>query len=216
MSNYVTEDDDSYYRVEPGDSMPSIAKQTGFFWESLWNHSNNSDLKSKRKNPNVLFAGDRVFIPDLDPFKGSKPTDAQHKFHRKGVPVKLILKLLKSDGKPRANEAYVLTVDDKDLKGSTDGDGVLKQFVPNDAREGILKLDNGKECFPVRIGALDPVDEISGIQQRLANLGFDCEETGELDDQTQRALTNFQGANNLDTSGQPDKATQDKLLEFTQ
>jgi peptidoglycan hydrolase-like protein with peptidoglycan-binding domain len=205
-----------YYSVVQGDSMPSIAKQTGFFWESLWNHGNNSDLKSQRKNPNVLFSGDQVFIPALDPFTDSKATDAQHKYRRKGVPVKLVLKLLKSDGSPRANEAYVLTVDNKDLKGNTDGDGVLKQYIPNDAKEGILKLNGGKECFPVRIGGLDPVDEISGIQQRLANLGFDCEETGQLDDATQRALTNFQGANNLDPSGQPDDPTKNKLLELTQ
>jgi hypothetical protein len=212
----MASDEDSNYAVAPGDSIPSIAKQTGFFWETLWNHGNNSSLKSKRKNPNVLLAGDTVFVPKLETKTESKPTDAQHKFHRKGCPIKLILKLLKSDGKPRANESYVLTVDGKDLKGNTDGDGVLKQYIPNDAKEGILKLKDGKECFPVQIGALDPVDEITGIQQRLANLGFDCEVTGQLDDPTVRALTNFQNVNSLDTTGKPDQPTQDKLLEMTQ
>jgi hypothetical protein len=212
----MPDDEEYYYEVAPGDSMPSIAKETGFFWETLWNHANNADLKAKRKNPNVLFAGDQVFIPKLETKTESKPTDAQHKFRRKGVPVKLVLKLLKSDGSARANEAYVLTVNDKDLKGNTDGDGVLKQYIPNDAKEGILKLNDGKECFPVRIGALDPIDEISGIQQRLANLGFDCEETGQLDDATQRALVNFQAANKLDPSGAPDDPTKAKLLELTQ
>jgi hypothetical protein len=210
------ESEEVWYEVESGDSMPSIAKQTGFFWETLWNHDKNADLKEKRKNPNVLLAGDQVFIPELEPKTFSKAADAQHKFRRKGVPVKLVLKLLKSDGEPRANEAYVLTVNNKDLKGNTDGDGVLKQYIPNDAREGILKLDDGKECFPVRIGALDPVDTVTGLQQRLANLGYDCEETGQLDDPTVRALTLFQAANQLDPSGAPDDATKAKLLEFTQ
>ena len=210
------ESEENWYEVEPGDSMPSIAKETGFFWETLWNHAKNADLKEKRKNPNVLLAGDQVFIPELEAKAFSKPADAQHKFRRKGVPVKLVLKLLKSDGSARANEAYVLSVNNKDLKGNTDGDGVLKQYIPNDAKEGILKLDDGKECFPVRIGALDPVDTISGLQQRLANLGFDCLETGQLDDPTVRALTLFQAANKLDTSGKPDDATRAKLLELTQ
>jgi N-acetylmuramoyl-L-alanine amidase len=204
------------YIAQQGDSIPSIAKTTGFFWKTIWNHGNNAGLKSKRKNPNVLFPGDEVFIPELETKEFSKGTDAKYKFKRKGEPVKLILKLLKSDGKPRANEAYVLTVEGKDLKGNTDGDGILKQFIPNNAKTGLLKLKDGKESFPVRIGALDPLDEITGIQQRLSNLGFDCEESGQLDDQTQRALINFQSANNLELSGKPDSATKGKLSDLTQ
>jgi hypothetical protein len=204
------------YNASQGDSFPSIAKDTGFFWKTLWNHGNNASLKSKRKNPNVLLPWDEVFIPELETKTESRGTDSSHKFKRKGEPVKIKIKLLKSDGKPRANEAYVLTVAGKDLKGNTDGDGMLSQYIPNDAKQGMLKLNNGKECFPVRIGALDPLDEITGIQQRLSNLGFDCDESGELDDATKRALSNFQSQNKLDVTGKPDDATKGKLAELTQ
>jgi hypothetical protein len=204
------------YTANQGDSIPSIAKDQGFFWKTIWNHGNNASLKSKRKNPNVLFPGDEVFIPELETKSESRGTDASYKFKRKGEPVKLKLKLLKSDGKPRSNEAYVLTVNGKDLKGNTDGDGVLKQFIPNDAKSGMLKLNNGKECFPVRIGALDPIGEISGIQQRLSNLGFDCAESGTLDDATRRALSNFQAQNSLEVTGKADDATKGKLADLTQ
>ena len=205
------------YIAAQGDSIPSIAKDKGFFWKTIWNHGNNASLKSKRKNPNVLFPGDEVFIPELETKDFSKGTDAKHKFKRKGEPVKIILKLLKSDGKPRANIPYVLTVEGKDYKGNTDGDGIIKQFIPNNAKTGMLKLDNDpNQCFPVRIGALDPIDEITGIQQRLSNLGFDCDETGQLDDATVRALSNFQAQNNIDVTGKPDDATKGKLADLTQ
>lgn len=204
------------YVADQGDSIPSIAKDHGFFWKTIWNHGNNAALKSKRKNPNVLFPGDEVFIPELETKTETRGTDAHHKFKRKGEPVKIKIKLLKSDGTPRSNEAYVLTVAGKELKGNTDGDGMLKQFIPNDAKEGILKLNNGKECFPVRIGGLDPIDEITGIQQRLSNLGFDCQESAELDDATQRALSNFQAQNDLEVTGKPDSATKGKLSDLTQ
>ena len=50
--------------VEPGDCMASIGEQYGFHWETLWDLAENADLKKNRKNPNVLFEGDEVTIPD--------------------------------------------------------------------------------------------------------------------------------------------------------
>lgn len=204
------------YSVEQGDSIPSIAKGEGFFWKTLWNHGNNASLKNQRKNPNVLFPGDSVYIPDLEAKQESRGEGSRYRFRRKGEPVKLIIKLLKPDGKPRANVPYVLTVAGKDLKGSTDGEGVLKEFIPNDAKEGKLSLENGAEVFPVIIGGLDPVDEITGVQQRLSNLGFDCEETGEMDDQTERAVESFQSSNGMQSTGKIDDALKQKLMQLTQ
>ncbi|MEY2429487.1 MAG: hypothetical protein QOJ40_2372, partial [Verrucomicrobiota bacterium] len=45
------------YKVKDGDCLSSIAFSKGFFWETLWNHGDNSALKSKRKDPNVLSPG---------------------------------------------------------------------------------------------------------------------------------------------------------------
>lgn len=204
------------YIVSQGDSIPSIAKRKGFFWKTLWNHGNNAGLKGKRKNPNVLAPGDEVYIPALQTKAEAKGTDARHKFKRKGEPVKIAIKLFKTDGTPRANEPYVLEIEKKEFKGSTDGDGQIKQAIPNDARSGVITLTKTKETIPISIGGLDPVDETSGVQQRLNNLGFDCPDSGQLDDATARALENFQAQNSLDVTGKIDDATKNKLLEFTQ
>ncbi|MCX6625596.1 MAG: peptidoglycan-binding domain-containing protein [Acidobacteria bacterium] len=194
-----------------GDSIPSLAMDNGFFWETIWNHPENAQLKAKRKTPNQLMPGDEVFIPELRIKHVSKGADARHKFKRKGVPAKLKIQL-KRLGEPRANEPYVLEIDGTTIKGSTDGNGILEQFIPPNAKGGRILLNGGKEVIPVRIGHLNPVDEISGIQQRLNNLGFNCgSEDGELDNQTRSAIRAFQEANGLPVTGEPDGATKAKL-----
>jgi hypothetical protein len=199
--------------VSPGDSIPSIAKENGFFWETIWNHPKNAALKAKRKDPNVLFQGDEVFVPELDIREESRGTDARHKFKLKGQKVKFKLKLLMM-GEPRAGESYSLVVDGVPHSGTTGGDGLLEHEIPANAKSGKLILRGGKEEYPVRIGHLDPIDEIAGVQQRLNNLGFNAgAEDGEMNDTLKAALTAFQNKNKLDPSGELDGPTKSKLEE---
>src|SRR4051812_23195035 len=45
--------------------MSSIAHDFGFLnFETILNHPKNAELKKNRANPQVLFPGDEVFIPD--------------------------------------------------------------------------------------------------------------------------------------------------------
>ncbi|MCC7497230.1 MAG: peptidoglycan-binding protein [Bryobacterales bacterium] len=197
-----------------GDSIPSIATDNGFFWETIWNHPENAQLKARRKSPNQLLPGDEVFVPELRIKSVSKGTDARHKFKRKGVPAKLRLQL-KLLGEPRANESYVLEIDSDTYKGTTDGNGILEQFIAPNAKGGRLLLNGGKEVIPIRLGHLNPVEDISGVQQRLNNLGFNCgSEDGELDDQTRAAVRAFQEANGLQPTGEPDGPVKAKLSEL--
>jgi|SRR5579863_2562921 len=197
--------------VSPGDSIPSIAKENGFFWETIWNHPQNAALKAKRKDPNVLSPGDEVFVPDLDLKEENRPTNAKHKFKLKGEQVKFKLQLLMM-GEPRANEAYTLVVDGKPYKGTTGGDGKLEHVIPADAKSGKLQLKGGKEEYPVRIGHLNPIDDVSGVQQRLNNLGFNAgSEDGEMSDATTGAIKAFQKKYQLTVTGQMDGATKSKL-----
>jgi N-acetylmuramoyl-L-alanine amidase len=198
------------YIVGAGESIPSIAKDNGFFWQMLWNHPDNADLKAKRKDPNVLMEGDEVTIPDPQLRQESGATEARHKFVRKGEPHMFKLRLMRMN-KPRANEAYVLKLDGKLIRGQTDATGLLQQSIPGNAKGGRLLLKNGKEQYPICIGGMDPVDEISGLQHRLNNLGFPCEMDGNLGPRTKRALLQFQAQNNLPATGKPDDATKGKL-----
>jgi hypothetical protein len=201
------------YVVGAGESIPSIAKDNGFFWETLWNHPDNAELKSKRKDPNVLMEGDVVTIPDLQLRQESRATDARYQFQVKGEPHIFKLRLMRMN-QPRANEAYVLKIDGKLFQGQTDGSGLLQHPIPGNARGGSLLLKNGKEQYSLCIGGIDPVDEISGVQHRLNNLGLPCELDGNLGPRTKRALLQFQAQNNLPTTGKPDDATKAKLLSL--
>src|SRR5215813_7069013 len=96
--------------VAPGDSIPSLAREHGHFWRKVWDYPDNAALKAKRKNPNVLFPGDEVMIPEIEIKEESRPTDQKHSFVLKGEPVKFRLQLLDGD-EPRAAESYVLEID---------------------------------------------------------------------------------------------------------
>jgi N-acetylmuramoyl-L-alanine amidase len=204
------------YEVKSGDCISSIAYEHGFFWKTVWNHANNTALRDKRKNPNVLFSGDRVSIPELTQKIESGGTETRHQFRRKGVPSKFRLQL-SAFGRPRANLPFTIELDNgKVVKGMTDGEGRLSASIPPGAKTGRLLLDDpaGVEEYAVNFGHLDPVDEIVGVQQRLANLGIACELTGELDEQTTLALKEFQGKNELEPTGQLDDQTRSKLVEM--
>ena len=198
-------------KVGVGETTSSLAKKKGFFWRTIWEHPENAGLRAKRKDPNVLFETDDIFIPEREIKKVSKGTEQEHVFKRKGEPSKLKVQMLKL-GKPRANEDYVLDVDGKQKNGKTDGDGKLEHYIPGDAKTGKLIFKSGKEVYPLRLGNLDPLDQISGVQQRLNNLGYSCGgEMGKLGEKTKEALKKFQGEHKLKVSGEPDAATKAKL-----
>src|SRR5262245_19743157 len=98
------------HRVARGDCLSSIGKQYGFSWKALWDHPQNAGLKEKRRDPNVLFAGDVVFVPKVQIKEEAVPTDQRHKFKLKDVPSKFRVRLLRN-GKPRSNKPYVLNIE---------------------------------------------------------------------------------------------------------
>ena len=202
------------YVVEQGDCLESIAYRHGLFWQTIWDHPNNATLKAKRENPNLLCPGDVVFIPDKAAKFESGATEMKHRFVRKGVPSKLRLRIL-DDDVPRADERYTLVIDGKLLTGVTDRDGRIEHSIDPDARSGKLLVGENQDEYPLCLGHLDPVEEISGVQARLNNLGFDCGPVdGLLNERTHAALKRFQQAQGLEPSEKPDAVTREKLKEF--
>src|SRR3954466_7677821 len=82
------------YTVKQGDHVPGLAARFGFTdYLVIWNHPNNAELKKNRENPNVLFPGDTVYIPEKDSGEFDRPTEKKHKFVLKRKPLKLRLTL---------------------------------------------------------------------------------------------------------------------------
>lgn len=194
--------------VEQGDCISSIAEESGFFWETIWNHADNADLKQLRKDPNALLEGDVVVVPDKTAKEESCATEQKHKFKKKGTPAKIKIRIT-TDDKPRKNEPYKLCIDGKWVEGKTDGDGYLEEVIPPNAREGELRVGSGDnlDIFQLGFGTLDPTDTESGAEDRLLGLGYDL--SGGLE----KALESFQSKEKLTVNGELDEATQNKLKE---
>lgn len=197
-----------------GDCFINICSQEGFFWETVWNHPENEKLRQKRGNPNILKMGDQIYIPDLEIKDYPVQTEKRHTFLLTGFSVKFTLTLMNL-GQPRANEDYILTIDGRSFRqGCTDEAGRLTEMIPPKARHGFLLLGENQEEIVINFGYIDPIDEISGVQTRLQNLGF---YEGEIDDEmnteTVAAIAEFQRSVELGGEGELNDGTRQKLVE---
>lgn len=202
------------HTVQAGECISSIADRYGFFPDTIWNDPGNAGLKSKRDDANVLADGDVLTIPDKREKIESRPTGASHRFQKKCVPSYLRMQVFDEET-PRAFQPFTILVDGVEQAGTTDGEGVLRVPVPPRARRATLTVGAGdsSEVFELRLGYLDPVDQMIGVQARLCNLGFLCDENGVEDAATQAALKAFQKRHGLTESGTADAATRDKLKQ---
>ncbi len=198
--------------VRDGECLSSIAVNEGFLWETIWNHPSNSELKNLRKDPNILYPGDVVVIPAREPKELSRASDAAYSFVKKGTPAKVRLQLLQ-EGEPRASVSFIFDVDGKTTKGKTDSEGYLTVFVAPNASHGklyILDQEKVAEEYAIKLGHLDPLHEIEGIQKRLSNLGFHCPLSEKLDEPTKAAISAFRAKHKL-KNGEIDSEFSKKL-----
>jgi N-acetylmuramoyl-L-alanine amidase len=201
------------YKAKQGDCISSIAQKHGLFWEKVWEHPKNAQLKEKRKDPNVLYAGDMVFLPDKEENEESCATGQRHRFRKKGVPAMLRLQFFEED-EPRADEPFILDIDGELFSGTTDEEGRLEHPISPEARRGKVLLGDDQDEYQLNLGHIDPIDEIKGVQIRLNNLSFDCGDAdGVLNPKTETAIRGFQRKYDLPESGEPDEATRNRLLE---
>ena len=204
------------HTVKQGDCISSIAHETGFFWETLWNHPDNARLNQLRQNPNALLPGDVVSIPDKRVKEESCGQTRLHKFRIKGVPVRFNLRLLDVAGDPRTDLPYTLEIDGASKRGRTDSDGRISEAIAPNARKAKLTLGppgRPAEVYEFQLGHVNPVDDTAGLQARLQNLGYLKEVTGEMDAATQGGLRKFQRARGLPETGDVDTATQSALAD---
>ena len=202
-----------FHTVSQGEGISSLSERYGFAPETIWEHPENARIRALREDPNVLLPGDVVCIPDKQPKFLEGATNARHRFRRKGVPAMFELQLLDGD-RPIAGVPYVLAVSDQRLPGTTDGQGILRHYVPNAASKGWIEYtENGKATrLELNFGCLDPITEIVGVQKRLNNLGFPCgEPDGTLNSATSAALLLFQFRAELEPTGVLDEVTREKL-----
>ena len=209
----ATGGDGLVHEVVQGECISSIAGQAGFLWETIWNHPANAQLKSGRKDPNILMPGDMVFVPRKTKKVVACATDRRHRFVRKGSGCVLRLQVLEND-EVQSNVAYILVVDGMTFTGTTDEEGKLEHPIPSGAKSAKLIAGPQNREYVLGLGELDPITEVTGIQCRLRNLDYYDEDVdGELNEATKRALEMFQTHESLTVTGEPDTATRERLRD---
>lgn len=191
------------YVIEQGDCVSSVAEKFGFFSATVWDYAGNSELRKLRKDPNILYPGDILVIPPKEIKEYVCETGKKHTFIKKAEKTKFSLRLLQ-EGKPRSGVSFILSIGSFKEKGKTDSDGFVNAEIPSNATRGklsILHKDEIVEEYEIELGHLDPLDEIAGIQKRLKNLGFECDESGELDKRTNASIAAFRSKHNLQGEG---------------
>ena len=168
----------SIHIVRQGEVLSRIARRYGVQnVERIYNHPKNAEFKKKRPNPNLIFPGDEIFIPEPGPPKQvACATDASHTFKVKVRKRRLHIVLRDTNSSVMRDEPFQLDLQGVILDGRTDGDGLIDVAIPDDAVSGTL--DARSHRYHLAIGDLNPIDHtpdegISGAQGRLANLGYD-------------------------------------------
>jgi N-acetylmuramoyl-L-alanine amidase len=211
------------YTVKQGDFLAKIAHQHGFGdWKTIYNHAQNTGLRSKRPNPNILSPGDVVYIPDKKVKHTGHATAKKHKFVVKKE--KILIRIAAKDAKcdPLALNKFELALDGQVYSKTQAQDanlqkGIIEQKVSSSVDEGRLRLWTTAKAdpdfvFKVLVGHLDPIEELSGVQARLNHLGFDCGRVDGTDGPgTQQAVRTFQQQFGHRVTGSVDQATRDKL-----
>src|SRR5271155_4636522 len=146
--------DGEWHEINQGEWLSKIAVQYRFStWETIWNHPNNADLRSRR-SPNILYPGDLLFIPSPQPKTASCATDQRHRFQVKGLWDTFQVQILDGFKRPIANQKYVLIIGKQRFKGTTDGSGHLhhEKIRPNPDGPAILQLTKMGLTLQIALG----------------------------------------------------------------
>jgi len=152
------------HKVTQGECLSSIAKKYGFNdYRIIYDDGANAAFKQKRPNPNIIFPGDIIVIPDHELKEVPKPTEQTHNFVIEPHPVKLRLVVKNDEDKPFANMKYDLKVGSATFSGTTDGGGKIEQVIQPDDSSAELVLYPGEGenknivgIFKMDLGHLDP------------------------------------------------------------
>ncbi len=136
------------HKCKQNDHISKIAKKYRFkSWKTIWKE--NTELKKKRKDPNVLFkgnkrnGGDVVVIPELAKREDLKVLDKLYSWSVFAPKLMLCLRLLKDDFSPLKDAQYELKVPGREdpYKGKTKADGKIEhELVEKDSQTATLTL----------------------------------------------------------------------------
>jgi len=117
-------------------------------------------------------------------------------------------------GKAISDEPFEVQGLGSPFSGKSDGTGLVCIDVPAHVRQIDIHFVRLQLVFPVLIGHMDPVEELSGLRKRLEQLGYyrglEDIDAGLSD---RLAIESFQRKCGIEVTGIPDEATKRALVE---
>ncbi|MEZ4442984.1 MAG: peptidoglycan-binding domain-containing protein [Polyangiaceae bacterium] len=189
--------------ISQGQCLASLAEEHHFYdWRTIYDDPANAPLRELRPNPNHLLPGDHVVIPDKDPRVETRDTGRAHRFTVRRQPTELRIRL--EDLEP---QRYRLEVGTQVFEGS--GPHIQHRIPPAVADATLQVWFNAEREEPdlvwqLRLGHLDPADEVTGLKERLENLGFGPTDGPDIDEETLSAVHAFQISRGLEQTEEVD------------
>src|SRR5215831_7209611 len=130
--------------VQPFEHISGIALRYGFRdYRTIWNHPANATLRSRRDDPHVLLAGDRVAIPERSERNENRATGRRHTFVLPAKPLRLNVHLLDESGVAVSDLPATLSAAGVSTEQKIGRDGRLTLTIPADAAQGRLLVNAG-------------------------------------------------------------------------
>jgi hypothetical protein len=194
--------------IRRGDYAARLARLAGFRrFETVWTDPANADLRGNR-NPNVLAAGDELFVLDREAKTEEAETGRRHKFVSRNSVLRLRIRVETWAG-PLADSLAIVT----EAEGERPGGPVGQCDVIIEPTASQAELRVRGEAVSLWIGGLEPVETTSGLAARLHNLGYlaSPDEPGDVTYALRSAIEEFQCDHRLPVTGQADSGTVERL-----
>jgi hypothetical protein len=161
------------YVIKQGDYLAKLADQLGFDADTVWGDQSNAQLQQLRPNPNILFAGDVLYIPNQmgpPPAPQSLTPGTTNSFVTNAAATVSVSITFTDPG--LASQAYSVPELPQLTGLTTDANGTATLEVPVSQDSFTIAFAAAGVTLLYQMGYLDPITTLSGIFQRLQHLGF--------------------------------------------
>lgn len=203
------------YVVAAGDHLAGLAFRFGTDPDALWNAPENADLAKKRPNREMLVAGDVLYVPDDAPPALALSVGSTNAYTAEVPKTHVAIHVAAGAvDRVKGKRFEVHGMGGKEaLTGTVGDDGAVEFDVPVNVRCVDLVIPDAGIRTAVFVGDLDPIEERSGVTQRLRNLGL-LHQPDEVDDELlAHALRVFQARQGLEPDGTLTPETVDALRD---
>jgi hypothetical protein len=200
------------YVIKQGDYLAALAHKFDFDADDVWNHDKNSDLREACPDPNILNPTEILYIPDQvnkKPKTFSLNTGTTNSFVSDTPKVTIAIRF---DDEDLKNKDYTVVElpELTDLK--TGDDGTASFSIPVTLPSFTIEFTESGAAFQIFVAHLDPITTLSGVAQRLQNLGYlgPQPDGSDLDvDAVRAALRMFKADQDDDSSDDGDDSDSD-------